>query len=63
MVIESTNNPTAMLVMSSVTLVFCVGVLVYNIYKIVKTKRNPLKEDLFTDLKAYRHNIESNGLG
>jgi len=28
-------------------------VLVYMIYKVVKTKRNPYKAELYTDLKEY----------
>ncbi len=52
--IKSSHNPTALMVVSSLALAANLGVLGYEIYKIVKTKRNPLKEELYTDLAAYQ---------
>jgi len=60
--LRSTNNTAALMTLSVVALTFCTGVLVYTVYKIIKTKRNPIKEDLYVDLKAYKRNLESNGL-
>ena len=38
------------------------AVFVFEIYYIRKTKRNPLKEELYTDLNAYKENLKENGL-
>jgi hypothetical protein len=29
-------------------------VLIYHVYKIIKFKRNPLKEEIYKDLSAYK---------
>ena len=60
--IRSTNNVNAQIALSIVTFVFCVGVMVYNVVRIVKTKRNPMKQDIFKGLKGYKKNLEANGL-
>lgn len=60
--LRSTNNPNALMALSAVTFVYCVGLLIFNVYKIVKTKRNPLKQDLFVDLKPYKENLKANNL-
>lgn len=52
--VKSSHNPTALMVVSSLALAANVGVLVYEIIKIVKTKRNPLKEEIYTELPAYK---------
>ena len=51
-----------MLGLSVVSLVFNFGVFAYMIQSIVKYKRNPLKEELFTHTKAYQKNITANNL-
>ena len=35
-------------------------VFIYHFYKIFKYKRNPFKEDVHFDLKAYKNVIEEN---
>ena len=60
--ITATYNPNAWTVLSAVALAFNFGVFVYEVYRIVKYKRNPLKQEMFTALKAYRLNLEANGL-
>ena len=52
--IKSSHNPTALWVVSSLALAANIAVLVYEIYKVRKTKRNPLKEELYSDLPAYQ---------
>jgi hypothetical protein len=52
--VKSSHNPTALMVVSSLALAANVGVLVFEIIKIVKTKRNPLKEEIYTELPAYK---------
>lgn len=55
-------NPSAWTALSAAALIFNAGVFVYEIAVIVKYKRNPLKEEMYTHLKAYKNNLEVNGL-
>ena len=52
--VKSSHSVTALWVVSGLALAANVAVLGYEIYKIIKTKRNPLKEELYTDLPAYQ---------
>ena len=52
--VRSTYNPVIYTIFGAVALAANVGVLVYMIYKVVKTKRNPYKAELYTDLKEYQ---------
>lgn len=52
--VKSSHNTTALFSVSLVALLANIAVFGYYIYKIVKTKRNPLKDELFTDLKGYK---------
>ncbi len=52
--IVSTYNPTIYTIVSALALAVNVAVIGYMIYKVVKTKRNPYKGELYTDLKAYQ---------
>jgi hypothetical protein len=52
--VKSSHNVVALWVVSALALAANLGVLVYEIYKIVKTKRNPLKEEIYPDLPAYK---------
>ena len=60
--ITATYNPTAWTVLSALALIFNAAVFVYEVCVIVKTKRNPLKQEMYTCLPAYRKNLEANGL-
>lgn len=60
--ITSTHNPNALMTLSVLSLVANVAVFVYEIYTIIKTKRNPLKEEMYIHLESYKKNISSNGL-
>lgn len=60
--ITATYNPTAWTVLSALALIVNAAVFVYEVCVIVKTKRNPLKTEMFTHLPAYRKNLEANGL-
>jgi len=51
--VKSSHNPKALFIVSAVALVANMAVLVYNIYKIRKLKRNPLRDELHTDLAGY----------
>jgi len=52
--VKSSNNPTALWIVSFLALASNVAVIIYNIYKIRKYKRNPLADELHTDLEAYK---------
>ena len=50
----SSYNPTIYSIVSALALAFNIAVLVYMIYKVVKTKRNPYLGELYTDLRKYQ---------
>lgn len=52
--VSSTYNTTALTIWSFAALVANVSVLVFMIYKIVKTKRNPYAGELYVDMKGYK---------
>lgn len=52
--VKSTHNAAPLFTASFLALVANIGVFGYYIYKIVKTKRNPIKEELYTDLESYK---------
>lgn len=59
--VASTHNPAAHWLISGLALAFNIGVVVYQIYTIRKKKLNPLKDELYTDHKAYKKTLEANG--
>lgn len=52
--VASTHNPKAYMFVSVIAIVSNLAVAVFEIYIIAKTKRNPLKEELYVDLKSYK---------
>lgn len=60
--ITTTNSPASLYTLSTLALLSNVAVLIYVIYKANKTKRNFIKEDLFTDLKPYKQALVENNL-
>jgi hypothetical protein len=52
--VASTYNETPLFLFSFLALAANVAVTIYMIYKVVKTKRNPYKGELYVDLKKYR---------
>ncbi|MFW9597764.1 MAG: DUF5692 family protein [Paludibacter sp.] len=51
--VRSSHNADAFMALSIVSLAINVAVLVFHVYKIIKHKRNPLKEEIYTDEAAY----------
>ena len=51
--VDSTYNPTIYFVVSLLALLVNVAVLVYMLYKMRKTRRNPYAGELYTDLAEY----------
>lgn len=60
--ITPTYSPTAWTVLSAAALIFNAGVFVYEVICIVRTHRNPLKQEMYTELSEYRKNLKVNGL-
>ncbi len=52
--VASTYSTTALFVWSLLALLANVGVFIFMIYKVVTTRRNPYKGELYVDLKAYQ---------
>ncbi len=57
-----TYSTFALMTISTVAFVFNIGALFYMIFKIVKTKKNPFKEEIYIDLKYYEKSISANNL-
>jgi hypothetical protein len=60
--ITSTLNTTPMLILSILSILSNGLVFAYQIHLMIKTKRNPLKEELYVDLKSYSDILKSNNL-
>lgn len=52
--VDSTHDPKALFVVSAISLLANVAVAVYQVHRIVTTKRNPLKDELYVELAAYQ---------
>ena len=52
--VASSYNTTALFIVSFLALAVNIAVTVYMIYKIIKTKRNPYREELYVDLVKYK---------
>ncbi len=53
-VVKSTYNPTIYTIFGALALIANIAVFVYMLYKIKKTKRNPYKGELYTDLDKFK---------
>ncbi len=53
-VIHSTNDPRAHMIIAVIALVWNIGVVAYQLYVMISKKRNPFKQELFTDSPRYR---------
>ena len=58
--VEASHNPTALFAVSFIALAANIAVAVYQIYVIVSRRRNPLKDELYTELAAYRQVRDAN---
>ncbi|MEG1256194.1 DUF5692 family protein [Clostridium sp.] len=52
--VKSSQNATALFIISLVALIANVAVFAHYIYKIIKVKRNPIKDELYVDLTGYK---------
>lgn len=58
--VATTHNPKAFFVVSLLSLLANLALAIYQFYKIYKNKLNPLKDELYTDTKAYQQVVEAN---
>nr|WP_255465769.1 DUF5692 family protein [Cellulomonas sp. APG4] len=58
--VESSHDPTALFVVSAVSLVANVAVAVYQVRRIVTRRLNPLRDELWTDLPDYQKVVAAN---
>lgn len=58
--VQSSHNTTALFVMSLISLLANIALVVYHFYKIFKYKRNPFKEEIHKDEKAYQKVVTEN---
>ncbi|MEG0568872.1 MAG: DUF5692 family protein [Erysipelotrichales bacterium] len=58
--VQSTHSDTALMTVSALALAINVAVLIYQVYKIVKFKKNPLKDEIHSDLKAFQEVVTEN---
>lgn len=52
--VSSTYNPTIYTIVSLLALLANIAVFIYMIYRVLKTKRNPYTQEVYTHLKAYQ---------
>jgi hypothetical protein len=58
--VKASQNTTALFTISAIALLANIALIVFHIYKIVKNKRNPLKDEIYTDLEIYKSVVEAN---
>ncbi len=58
--VASTHSPAAYYVVSVLALASNIGVAAYQLYTIIKNKKNPLKDELYTELNTYKKIREAN---
>lgn len=58
--VESSHNAAALMTVSVISLVANVAVLIFQVYTIVKNRRNPLTDELYTNLPQFKAVVEAN---
>ena len=51
--VKSSHNPTALYIISAISLLANIGLIIFHVYKIRKHKRNPLTQEVYIDETAY----------
>jgi len=60
--VKSSHNKSALFVVSLISFLSNIAVFIYHYYKIIKFNKNPFKEEIHNDLKAYKKIVEINNL-
>ena len=58
--VDSSHNPTALFVVSALSLAVNIAVAAYQVFTIVQRRRDPLRDELYTHLRQYREVREAN---
>lgn len=58
--VPTTHNPTVFFIVSFLALTNNVGLFVYQMYVVRKNKKNPLKDELYTDTVHYKKIVAEN---
>ncbi|MBU3135247.1 hypothetical protein KPL39_03085 [Clostridium gasigenes] len=58
--VKSSHNETALFIVSAISLATNIAVFGYHFYKVFKNKRNPLTQEIHTDLDAYKQIVNEN---
>ena len=58
--VKTTHNPKAFFIVSLIALLSNLALFIYQFNKIYKNKKNPLKDEIFTDTKTYAKVVEEN---
>ena len=58
--VKSSQNETVLFIVSALALIANIALVIYHIYKVVKNKKNPLKDEVYSDLKSFQLIKESN---
>nr|WP_283251555.1 DUF5692 family protein [Aeromicrobium duanguangcaii] len=58
--VDSSHNPTALFIVSALSLAANIAVAAYQLYVIVTRRLNPLRDELYTDQPSYREVREAN---
>jgi hypothetical protein len=58
--VKSTQNTSALFTVSVIALGANIALIIYHVSKIVKSKRNPLKEEIYSDLKSFKQIVADN---
>lgn len=58
--VKSSHSPVALYIVSGLALAANVAVFIYHFGRIIKKKKNPLKDEIYTDLEAYKLIVAEN---
>ena len=58
--VPTTHNPTTFFIVSLLALISNAGLFIYQISVIIKKRKNPLKDELYTDTKHYKKIVAQN---
>lgn len=58
--ISTTHDPKAFMLVASLSLAFNAGLAIYQLYRIIKLKKNPLKDEIYSETETYKRILAEN---
>ena len=58
--VKASQNEAALFIVSAIALIANMALVIFHVNKIVKSKRNPIKEEVYSDLKSFKLITEDN---